>query len=150
MPRTSAFQSFDAVLQQALAPVVARATQAIARSIADQVAARLESEIKKSDTGKRATKPTRQRRRVPAAELTQWVADNRARRVPLFVIGQTGLKTKRAIVAKLGADAAFEKGKPLPEAKVAAAPEKATAPRQGHRSVKAKPPVVRKAAAVGK
>jgi len=40
-----------------------------------------------------------------------------ARRVPTFVIEQTGLKTKKQIVAKFGADAPFEKGKALPKAK---------------------------------
>ena len=47
--------------------------------------------------------------------MTRWVADNRARRVPKFVIEATGLDTKKKIVARFGEDAAFEKGKALPK-----------------------------------
>jgi hypothetical protein len=46
--------------------------------------------------------------------MVKWVADNRARRVPTFVIEQTGLATKKEIVAKFGPGVVFEKGKPLP------------------------------------
>ncbi len=54
--------------------------------------------------------------RPPREELTKWVADHRARRVPTFVIELTGgLDTKKKIVAKFGVDAVFEKGKPLPK-----------------------------------
>ena len=56
-------------------------------------------------------------RGAPRAELDKWVADRRARRVPNFVIEQTGLKTKKQIIAKFGDNAAFEKGKPAPKAK---------------------------------
>jgi hypothetical protein len=49
-------------------------------------------------------------------EITRWVADRRARRVPNFVIEMTGgLDTKKKIVAKYGENVAFEKGKPLPK-----------------------------------
>jgi hypothetical protein len=34
--------------------------------------------------------------------------------VPTFVIEATGLDTKKKIVAKFGAGAAFERGKPVP------------------------------------
>jgi len=47
------------------------------------------------------------------------VADNRARRVPTFVIEATGLDTKKKIVARFGPNASFEKGKPLPKPKAA-------------------------------
>jgi hypothetical protein len=113
------------------------------------VAARIEFAIKKRVVGKRGANSTRVRRRVPAAELTRWVADRRARRVPLFVIDQTGLKTKKVIVAKYGENAVFEKGKALPETK-AAPPQAAAMPKHAPRSVKARPPIVRKAAAAGK
>jgi hypothetical protein len=77
--------------------------------------------------------------------MTRWVADNRARRVPKFVIEATGLDTKKKIVARYGEDAAFEKGKPPPAAK--ASDKGAGAAREsGARDVKARPPVVRKAA----
>jgi hypothetical protein len=53
--------------------------------------------------------------------MTKWVADNKARRVPTFVIEATGLDTKKKIVAKFGENAAFDKGKPLPKRKTGAA-----------------------------
>jgi hypothetical protein len=75
----------------------------------------------------KAAAPRRGQRAVPTAkkgaakrtrkEMTKWVADNRARRVPNFVIEATGLDTKKKIVARFGAGAAFERGKPLPKAK---------------------------------
>jgi len=72
--------------------------------------------------------------------MTRWVADSRTRRVPNFVKEMTGdLDTKRKIVAKFGQNAEFEKGEPVPAAKVAGL-EKATAPQQAPRSVKAKHP----------
>lgn len=55
----------------------------------------------------RSWKPTR-------GEITRWVADARARKVPTFVIEQTGIRTKAGIIAKYGERAAFEKGKPCP------------------------------------
>jgi hypothetical protein len=57
------------------------------------------------------------RRARARGEITRWVADSRARRVPNFVIEATGLDTKKKIVAKFGSGAAFERGKPLPKAK---------------------------------
>jgi hypothetical protein len=37
--------------------------------------------------------------------------------VPTFVIKMTGMDTKKKIVAKYGASAVFENGKPLPSSK---------------------------------
>jgi hypothetical protein len=61
---------------------------------------------------------TRVRRpgRVRPEEISRWVADSNARRVPKFVIQATGLDTKKKIVGKFGTDAVFEKGKALPKA----------------------------------
>lgn len=56
------------------------------------------------------------RARTDAAELTRWVADRSARRVPAFVIEKTGLNTKLLIVARYGPDAVFEKDAPPPAA----------------------------------
>lgn len=53
----------------------------------------------------------------PRVELSRWVADRRARRVPTFVIRMTGLDTKKQVVARYGAGAVFEKGKPAPRAR---------------------------------
>ncbi len=62
------------------------------------------------------------------------MADRRACRVPLFVIEMTGgLDTKKKIVAKYGAGAAFEKGKPLPPTNAALARPARTALRDGMR-----------------
>jgi hypothetical protein len=55
-------------------------------------------------------------RRPRRVELTKWVADRGARRVPTFVIELTGgLDTKKKIVAKFGENVVFEKGRPLPK-----------------------------------
>jgi hypothetical protein len=60
------------------------------------------------------------------------------------VIEATRLDTKKKIVARFGENAAFEKGKPLPTSKAAAG---ATAPeKEAPRIVKAKPPIIRRAA----
>jgi hypothetical protein len=69
-------------------------------------------------------------------EITRWIADARARKVPTFVVEQTGIRTKAGIIAKWGENAVFEKGKPTPrppeKAKAKPEPEpkfEATAPR---------------------
>jgi hypothetical protein len=81
--------------------------------------------------------------------MTRWVADNRARRVPNFVIEATGLDTKKAIVAKYGLNAAFAKGKPLPAVKLTAVAKEQ--PREtAVQPVKAKPPVIRRRAAASR
>jgi hypothetical protein len=97
-----------------------------------------------------ATAPARakrggSRRGTSRQEMTRWVADRSARRVPTFVIEATGLDTKKKIVARFGANAAFEKGKPLP--KVAYTAASRARPKEAARVVRAKPPIVRKAAA---
>jgi hypothetical protein len=53
-------------------------------------------------------------------DKTRWVADSHARRVPTFVIRMTGLDTKKKVVARYGADAVFEKGRPAPRARPSA------------------------------
>jgi hypothetical protein len=115
MPRPAA--SLDEIVKDAMEGVVKRTSAAITKAIADRVAARREGEVKKG-LGKagrgRAPKGAAAR---PRAELTRWVADRRARRVPTFVIEQTGLKTKKGIVAKYGENVTFEKGKPAPKPK---------------------------------
>ncbi len=116
MARTAS-ASLDQIVKRSIEGVVERLSAAIARSIADTVAARLEAELKKA-AGKggkvRRGRPAAAR---PRAEITRWVADRRARRVPTFVIELTSLKTKKAIVAKYGDGVTFEKGKPAPRPK---------------------------------
>ena len=122
MARTPAPNSIDAVVLEAMEGVVARASKAIAKAIARLAAERLEAElaagVSAATSGRtrrragRGARPVRQR-----AEITRWAADRRARRVPTFVIDMTGLKTKKAIVAKFGDGVVFEKGKNAPKAK---------------------------------
>jgi hypothetical protein len=108
--------SLDAIVQDALDDVVKRASVSIARVLAELTAERLESEL--TDQVARARGAGRRPRgRRPGGELTRWAADRRARRVPNFVIDQTGLKTKKQIVARYGDGVVFEKGKPAPKPK---------------------------------
>ena len=116
MPRGTA-TSIDDIVKNAMEGVVKRTSLAIARAIAAMVAERLEAELRKNVGAAGRGRGVKARTTRPRAELTRWVADRRARRVPNFVIEQTGLKTKKAIVAKFGENAAFEKGKPAPKAK---------------------------------
>jgi hypothetical protein len=121
MARPPNTQTIDAILQNAMEPVLKRASAAIAQAIADMAAARLDRELQagiargrgRGARSVRAGRAGRQR-----GDITRWVADRRARRVPKFVIEMTnGLDTKKKIVAKFGSDAVFEKGKPLPKSK---------------------------------
>ncbi len=109
-PRTP---SIDAILREAAEKVVARVSAAIARQVGELVQERLEAELA---NGGAAPRRVAGRRRRGPGEITRWVADARARRVPNFVIDATGLDTKKKVVAKYGAGAAFERGKPLPKA----------------------------------
>jgi hypothetical protein len=122
MPRPATSDSIDEILRTAMEPVLKRASAAIAKALAEAAAERIDGELQRGlarARGRRGAGPARAAR--PArrrAEITRWVADRRARRVPNFVIEMTnGLDTKKKIVAKFGEDAVFEKGKPLPKPK---------------------------------
>jgi hypothetical protein len=122
MPRTATNGSIDDILRAAMEPVLRRASTAIARALAEAAAEHIDGELQRGLSrtrgrrgaragGTRTSRPARRR-----ADITRWVADRRARRVPTFVIDMTnGLDTKKKIVAKFGEDAVFEKGKPLPK-----------------------------------
>ena len=102
MPRTSSDVDVNEIFRKALAPVVERASAAIARAVAEMVEERLSAQLARpnrrgAERGRRA--PARRPRNV---EITEWTADRRARRVPTFVIEATGLDTKKKIVAKFG------------------------------------------------
>ncbi len=120
MPRPSS-SSIDDILRDAMEPVLKRASASIAKVIADMAATRLERELQSGlvrGRGRRGAIGRTGRATRPRGEMTRWVADRRARRVPKFVIEMTnGLDTKKKIVAKFGPDAVFEKGKPLPKTK---------------------------------
>ncbi|MGC3997601.1 MAG: hypothetical protein QM767_08960 [Anaeromyxobacter sp.] len=111
MPRPAREQSIEAIIRETADRVVARVSAAIARQVGDLVQQGLEREL----AGKGAPRARAAAARRPRTEITRWVADARARRVPTFVIEQTGLDTKKKIVAKFGENAAFEKGKPVPK-----------------------------------
>jgi len=116
MARTAAAVSLDSIIESAVQPVVEKTASAIAKAVAAMVAERLEAELRMG-AGKRGAKPGRTSARAKAGDITKWVADRRARRVPTFVIESTGLDTKKKIVAKFGENSTFEKGKPLPKAR---------------------------------
>src|SRR5512141_3519970 len=114
MPRVAATTSIDDIIQNAVSGVMARVGPKIAKAIAAAAASRLDRELAASVNGAKQANGRTARRRP--AEMTKWVADRRARRVPKFVIELTGgLDTKKKIVAKFGEGASFEKGKPLPK-----------------------------------
>jgi hypothetical protein len=115
MPRTAATPSIDALVRDALDGVVKRASVAIARTLAQLTAQRLEAELQSEVA--RARRGRGRRGRAARGELSRWAADRRARRVPNFVIDMTGLKTKKQIVAKYGDGVVFEKGKTPPKPK---------------------------------
>jgi hypothetical protein len=145
MPRTSR-ESLDEIISKAVAPVVARASAAIAEAVAGLAEERIARELGRARSGgqqrrgRRVGAPRRRRN----VEMTEWTADRRARRVPTFVIDMTGLDTKKKIVAKFGEGVSFQKGKPLPALK---SEGKKVAPvmAQAARQVSAKPPRVRRA-----
>jgi len=118
MPRP-AQQTIEAIIRDAADRVVAKVSAAIAQQVGAMVQAGLERELPRGAHGPRARLLRPVRRRPPRTEITRWVADNRARRVPTFVIQATGLDTKKKIVARYGPNVAFEKGKALPKPKAA-------------------------------
>lgn len=111
MPRPPRSDSIDAILRDTASRVVTRLSAAIARQVADLVQEGVRRELGTNGVARSG------RRARARGDITRWVADSRARRVPNFVIEATGLDTKKKIVAKFGPGAAFEKGRPLPRAK---------------------------------
>ncbi len=111
MPRPARNDTIDTILRDTASRVVSRLSAVIARQVADLVQEGVQRELG-ANGSRRAGRRARAR-----GEITRWVADTRARRVPNFVIEATGLDTKKKIVAKYGANAAFEKGKPPPKAR---------------------------------
>jgi predicted transcriptional regulator len=120
MPRKAGRATAEQVILEAVESVVERASLGISRAIAEILAVRIDQELRAQvakATGKRGRARKGAGRAAPRSEISRWVADRHARRVPNFVIEQTGLKTKKQIVAKFGDNAAFEKGKPAPKPK---------------------------------
>jgi hypothetical protein len=147
MRRATKAATISDIIQQAVASVVSRASKAIEEAISAAVAQRLRAEPRRSVTRVPARRERPVRRGRPArTEITKWVADRRARRLPTFVIEATGLDTKKKIVARYGPNASFTKGKPLPAAKSRAEAAETLA-KHARPAVTAKPPFIRKAAA---
>jgi len=118
MPRLARTDSIDAAVREAMKDAVKLAAQDIARTIAKLAAAELATRLEAGVAGAPGAGGGRRRARRPArGEMTRWVADRRARRVPTFVIELTGLATKKQVVARYGEGVAFEKGKPAPKPK---------------------------------
>jgi hypothetical protein len=145
---TSAVEIGD-IIKEVVAVVVTRTSRAINEAISAAVQQQLHVQMK----GSRPEKPVRRRRslrrsRSARRELTRWVADRRARRVPTFVIEATGLAIKKQIVEKYGAIAVFEKGKPTPSSVEKAAAVLRVPASSATR--KAKPPTIRKKAALSR
>jgi hypothetical protein len=109
------------IIGTAIAEVMRKVAPAIARQIAAHAADEIERQLAVKSLKPAVRAAARRPGRVRNQEMTKWVADRSARRVPTFVIELTGgLDTKKKIVAKFGEAAVFEKGKPLPKpAKVA-------------------------------
>jgi hypothetical protein len=104
MARSAA--TIEELVTRAFSQSMRRIAPAIQRHVAALAAAALEQNL--------ALTRGRRTGRVRPEEISRWVADTNARRVPKFVIQATGLDTKKKIVGKFGPDAVFEKGKPLP------------------------------------
>ncbi len=138
MPRSSN-QTIAEIIGEVVTHAVAGVTARIRRDLGAAAV-----QARRADAARRGGRTGRRPHgRVRRKNLTNWTADNRARRVPKFVIEMTDLDTKKKIVAKFGDGATFQKGKPLP------APVSGKAARKEEAAasiVRAKPPVVRKAA----
>jgi hypothetical protein len=107
--------NIEDLITDAVASAMSRIAPAIQRRIAELAAEQLEVNLAMKNGVMRSRGPGR-RARTRGDEMTKWVADRNARRVPTFVIEMTGgLDTKKKIVAKFGENATFEKGKPLPK-----------------------------------
>lgn len=119
MPRPA--DSIEAIIEAAVSQAMRGVVPAIQRHVAALAAEELARGLAVRNGGKGARAAAGVAgRRARAADITKWVADKRARRVPKFVIEMTGgLDTKKKIVAKFGANTVFEKGKPLPKPKAA-------------------------------
>ncbi len=139
MPRESRNVTIDQTIKDAIDRVVERVLTTIDTQVNRAVNARVATVLKQSTRGIRVKQKGGAKART-RVEITTWVADRRARRVPNFVIEATGLDTKKRIVAKFGEGVKFEKGRLLPKPRTAGHD-----PGSGEANgTKAKPPVIRK------
>lgn len=142
------------VIQEIVQDTVDRAVEAILDIILRNQRAAEATHPRGTGRRGKGTKPAR-------SEITVWKADINARRVPLFVIDATGLDTKKKIVERFGANALFKKGEPLPVTlssfEVVAPKRRGRPPKRPmaeepvakpERHARARPPILRKRAAV--
>ncbi len=141
MPRVPKSASVQELVAAAIAPVVDRIIAAVAQQVELAVAQRLRATPAARRGPATAVRPRATGQARARTEITRWVADRRARRVPTFVIEATGLDTKKKIVAKYGENAKFEKEKALPR------PLETGSAEAKPRDVKARGPIIRKKAA---
>jgi len=168
MPRLASSSSISEIIEEAVQRVVGRASKALHQAVRQAAKERERREGDRSSRRSELHRKTPGRIHRRPEEMTRWVADNAARRVPKFVIEATGLDTKKKIVARFGPNVAFEKDKPLPpaspsglsgseESKSLRSLTRSRKPRRGASGasaepveaqvVKAKPPIIRKGAA---
>ena len=105
----------ESTIEDIVSRAVAQSIRKIAPAIQRHVAAMAAAELERNLAIEGARRSRRPGRRLRPEDISKWVADSNARRVPKFVIEATGLDTKKKIVARFGPNAAFEKGKPLPK-----------------------------------
>jgi hypothetical protein len=106
-------QTIAEIIHKTVTEVTAALVPAIQRQVAALAAQELEKRLAVRGAKRSRAAPLRRSR---PKEITRWVADRRARRVPTFVIELTGgVDTKKKIVAKSGENAVFE-GKAATEA----------------------------------
>ena len=114
---TRANMSIHDIITDAVSQAMQTILPNVQRQIA-QMAAKEKDKKRAVRRGRKGARRLRRRARARSVDLTKWVADRRARRVPIFVIEMTGgIDTKKKIVAKYGTNATFEVGKPAPKAK---------------------------------
>jgi hypothetical protein len=96
-------QSIDDIIGSAVSKAMLSIVPAIQKQVAAMAAAELEKGLAVRNGGQPRRRVPVRRSRPRGEEMTRWVADKRARRVPNFVIEMTdGLDTKKKIVARYG------------------------------------------------
>jgi hypothetical protein len=93
--------------------------EALIRAVADAVDRVFAEHLGTAAPATKAKGPKTHRAGKKAGPITKWTPGKRARRVPLFVIKATGIKTKQGVLKRWDASAVFLAGKPLPPEKKA-------------------------------
>ena len=88
--------------------------EALIKAVADAVDRVFAEHLGTAAPATKAKGPKARKAGTKAGPLTKWSPNKQARRVPLFVIKATGIKTKQGVLKRWDADAVFLAGKPLP------------------------------------